>query len=82
MSLPPGINYFLPSNTEVFGPKLPWNVAEYRQEYKPMFMEIVVTDQSLTITAYEFAHNVSGVLQYVDAVDFLTVKKLQPVYVE
>ncbi|MCL2627958.1 MAG: metallophosphoesterase family protein [Oscillospiraceae bacterium] len=75
MSVPPGDNIFLSPDIETFGPKLPWSVANYRQEYKPIFLELTVTASSVVITAYEFAHDLEGTLLEVTVVDNLTISK-------
>ncbi|MCL2821323.1 MAG: metallophosphoesterase family protein [Oscillospiraceae bacterium] len=75
MSLPPGENTFLSAGIETFGPKLPWNVAFYHQEYKPIFMEIKVTENSVDISSYEFAHDINGTLLDVTVIDNFTIIK-------
>jgi len=75
MSLSPDHNVFLSADIETFGPRIPWNIAHYRQEYKPMFLELTVTAESVEITVYEFAHDVHGTLLSVDVVDNLTITK-------
>jgi len=75
MSLPPSENVFLSADIETFGPRTPWNVAFFRQQYKPIFMELNVTENSVVITAYEFAHDIGGALLGIDIIDNLTIIK-------
>jgi len=75
MSLPPGDNVFLSANIETFGPRMPWSIAFYRQEYKPIFLELVVTADSIDMTAYEFAHGADSTLLSINAVDSFTIVK-------
>jgi len=75
MSVPPGENEFLSADIETYGPRIPWNIAHYRQEYKPMFLELTVTEGFVEIKAYEFAHDINGTLLYIDVVDNFTIAK-------
>ena len=76
MSIPPGENVFLSAGIDTFGPRLPWNVAFYRQEYKPTFIELTVTAESVVVTVYEFAHDIDGNLLQVTVVDNMTFQKV------
>jgi len=75
MSLPPEDNVFLPADTQTLGPRVPWSIANYRQQYKPMFIELTVTAGSVAVTVYEFAHDQNGVLLDVTVVDTLNITR-------
>jgi len=75
MSLSPAFNTFLSDDIETFGPRTPWSVVKYHQEYKPVFIEMTVTDSSVTATVYEFAHDIAGSLIDVNVIDSLTITK-------
>jgi len=75
MSVPASENVFLSEDIETFGPRIPWSIAYYRQEYKPIFMELEVTANAVKITAYEFAHDINGALLDISIVDSFTVVK-------
>ncbi|MCL2225899.1 MAG: metallophosphoesterase [Defluviitaleaceae bacterium] len=72
--LPSGTDW-LPANFEGFGPRLPWNVAAYHQEYKPMFLEVDVTDYAISIRAVQFDHSIDPANPVIEVVDTLTITK-------
>ncbi|MCL2578211.1 MAG: metallophosphoesterase [Defluviitaleaceae bacterium] len=55
--------------------KLPWNVAFYRQEYRPMFMEVRVNACAVTINAVQFDHSIDENNPIVEIVDNLTIAR-------
>jgi hypothetical protein len=55
------------------GGKLPWNVAHYHQEWRPMFMEIEVCGDRVTIHAVQFDHSIDPANPIVEIVDTLII---------
>jgi len=67
-------NEYLTEGTETFGPKLPWNVNTYAQNNKPMYLEIEVTEFSVTINAVQFDHSINPANPTIEIVDTLSIR--------